>query len=287
MTLRRLTLTDIDPHWADGENPRWRLGTALGQPGGMAVPVAEIFVHHTVSADTGDVVRDVAGPCDTDQRNFGKLSYSWNVHLSTATVVEVEGTHRGAHTINNAQQSLNGISFGFGVIGNFHPTALNPPPRRPTDSDIEIIAEAIVEMVVTPGLVIPEFVIKGHRDAPYATACCGDWLYERLPDIRAAVERLSTTTPRKVDKVNALITGDNDPAHTWYLTDYVNASPLPGGTPANEALRTEIIAEVLHDVVQSGGIFARDPSSEQDQGNGRLVGSKPLIRTQALVDALK
>lgn len=185
MTFRSLTLDDIDPNWqASG---RWRRGQALGTPGGMAVPVFRIFVHHTVSADTGDVAADVAGPCDTDQANFGKVSYSWNIHESTNSVIEVEGTCRGAHTINNKRESLNGVSFGFGVIGNFHPSQAVPAPREPSQRLLELIAEAIVEKAVKPGYTAPGFTIEGHRDAPYATACCGDSLYVKLPIIRALV----------------------------------------------------------------------------------------------------
>lgn len=199
MTFALLTLDDIDPNWAREPNPRWRVGAALGTAGGMAVPVSRIFVHHTVSADTGDVIADVAGPCDTDQRNFGKVSYSWNIHESTNSVVEVEGTHRGAHTINNAQQSLNGISFGFGVIGNFHPSAPNPAPREPSDALLALIAEAIRTLVVDQGLAAPGYTIEGHRDAPYATACCGDSLYAKLPIIRALVSSPPTPPPLEDD----------------------------------------------------------------------------------------
>lgn len=279
MTFRLLTLDDIDPHWADGPNPRWRRGAALGEPGGMTVPVAEVFVHHTVSPDSGDVVADVAGPCDTDQRNFTKVSYSWNIHPSTSSVIEVEGTHRGAHTINNAQQSLNGISFGFGVIGNFHAAQPVPTPRVPTDADIELIAETIVEMVVKPGLVVPDFVIKGHRDAPYATACCGDSLYARLPDIRAAVKRLSTI--RKVDKMLALVTGDNDPQGNWYLTDYLHRWHIP----SDPGQRDEVLAEIATSTAANGVVFERDASAEH-VANGRIIGSRPVVRTQVLIDSL-
>lgn len=181
--FRSLTLDDIDPNWRAG---RWRQGAPLGTPGGMTVPVTQIFVHHTVSADTGDVVADVAGPCDTDQHNFGKVSYSWNIHESTNSVIEVEGTHRGAHTINNAQQSLNGISFGFGIIGNFHPSAPNPTPREPSDALLRLIADAIIEKAIKPGYAAPDVPIFGHRDV-YATACCGDSLYAKLPAIRTLV----------------------------------------------------------------------------------------------------
>lgn len=277
--FRLLTLDDIDPHWADGDNPRWRVGAALDEPGGMTVPVDEIFIHHTVSADTGNVIPDVAGPCDTDQRNFGKVSYSWNIHESTNTVIEVEGTHRGAHTINNAKQSLNGISFGFGVIGNFHPTAPNPPTRAPSDALIELIAEAIVALVVKPGLTNPGFKIKGHRDAPYATACCGDLLYARLPDIRTAVARF--TAPRKVDKMLALVQGDNDPQGNWWITDYIHKWHVP----SDPAQRDETLAEIATSSAAQGVPFERDKSAEQ-LVKDRIVGSKPVKRTQALVDAL-
>lgn len=207
MTFRSLTLDDIDPNWRAG---RWRQGAALGEAGGMVVPVSRIFIHHTVSADTGDVVADVSGPCDTDQRNFGKVSYSWNIHESTNSVIEVEGTHRGAHTINNAQQSLNGISFGFGVIGNFHSSAPNPTPREPSDALLHLIAEAIIDRVVKLGYAAPGFTIEGHRDAPYATACCGDWLYAKLPVIRALVSSPAPVKPPRnpEDPVNTVVKPD-------------------------------------------------------------------------------
>lgn len=210
MTFKSLDLFDIDPDWqASG---RWRQGAALGTPGGMVLPVQTIFVHHTVSPDTGDVVADVAGPCDTDQRNFSKVSYSWNVHESTGSVIEVEGTHRGAHTINNAQQSLNGIAFGFGLIGNFHSGQPTPTPRPPSDLLIVLTAEAIVEKAIKPGYAAPDVPIAGHRDAPYATACCGDMLYARLPDIRAEVARLVAQPPTEDDVAKATyVMRDNSP----------------------------------------------------------------------------
>lgn len=188
--LRVLHLDDVDPNWqASG---RWRLGAGPGEPGAMILPAETVYLHHTVTADTGDVAADVAKVCDIDQGRFGKASYSWNIHESSYSWIEVEGVHRGAHTINNANQSLNGISFGLGVIGNFHPAANVPPPRQASDRLIHLVAEGIIELLVKPGLVVPNFTIdlasdlKGHRDV-YATACCGDWLYARLPEIRALV----------------------------------------------------------------------------------------------------
>jgi hypothetical protein len=199
-----LSLDQIDPNWAAG---RWRLGADPGEPGGMSLPVALVFLHHTVTADTGDVIADVAKVCDIDQARFGKASYSWNIHEASYSWVEVEGQHRGAHTINNAQQSLNGVSFGLGVVGNFHPTANVPPPRPASDRLVHLIAEGIIEFLVKPGLVVPDFQLrigddlKAHRDAPYATACCGDWLYARLPEIRDLVAH--PPPPPEVDMPSA------------------------------------------------------------------------------------
>lgn len=180
-----LTLDDLDPTWR--QTGRWRLGAGPGQPGAMALPVDTVHLHHTVTADTGDVIADACKVCDIDQGRFGKLSYSWMAHESSYSWIEVEGNHRGAHTINNANQSLNGVSFGVAAIGNFQPTANIPPPRPASDRLVHLLAEGIVEHVVTPGgLVVAGFRIDAHRDV-YATACDGQSLYERTQEIRDLV----------------------------------------------------------------------------------------------------
>lgn len=173
---RLITLGELDRLWSG----RWNLGTA------MRLPVPTIHIHHTVTADTGDPIADGRKVHDIDQSRFGKISYSWLVHESSGSWIEGQTVHRGAHTINNAGQSLNGVSFGVGVIGNFHPAAPIPPPREASDALLELIAAGIREFIVDPGLVSPGFVIDAHRDV-FATACCGDSLYDRLPVIRALV----------------------------------------------------------------------------------------------------
>lgn len=173
---RLITLRELDADWSG----RWNLGSA------MQLPVPTIHIHHTVTEDTGDPIADACKVHDIDQGRFGKISYSWLVHESSGTWIEGETVHRGAHTINNANQSLNGISFGVGVIGNFHPSAPIPPPRPASDALIALIAKGILEFIVAPGHVSPGFVVDGHRDV-YATACCGDSLYDRLPVIRTLI----------------------------------------------------------------------------------------------------
>jgi hypothetical protein len=172
MTPRLYSLDEVDPNWAS----RWTLGQS------MVLPVPTVYLHHTVTVPTHDVLRDAAAVNDIDQQRFGKISYSWNVHGLTGEWFEAETTHRGAHTINNANQSLNGISFGVGVIGNFHPNVPGVPTNDVTEALLDSIAEGI-DAFVLPHLTDP-FHLFGHRDV-YSTACCGDLLYSRLDDIRA------------------------------------------------------------------------------------------------------
>lgn len=185
---RLITLGELDRTWQG----RWNIGQA------MVLPVPTIHIHHTVTEQTDDPAADARTVHDIDQGRFGKISYSWLVHESSGSWIEGETVHRGAHTINNANQSLNGISFGIGVIGNFHPAAPIPPPREATDALCELIAVGIREFIVGPGLVSAGFVIDGHRDV-YATACCGDNLYDRLPVIRALVSSPTPPTPTEND----------------------------------------------------------------------------------------
>jgi hypothetical protein len=53
-----------------------------------------------------------------------------------------------------------------------------------------MVAETIRTRIVDAGLAVVGFTIDGHRDV-YATACCGDSLYARLPDIRELVAQPS------------------------------------------------------------------------------------------------
>lgn len=172
MTPKLYTLEDVDPDWSQ----RWRLGAE------MSLPVGDVFLHHTVTVPSSDVLGDAAKVNDIDQGRFGKISYSWNVHALTGDWIEAETTHRGAHTINNANQSLNGISLGIGIIGNFQPDVPGVRTITPSDAMIESIAEGI-DAFVRPHLT-DDFRLRCHRDV-YATACDGDLLYARTDDIRA------------------------------------------------------------------------------------------------------
>lgn len=183
-------LSTVDPSWPG--NGRWRLGQAQGEPGAMVLPVETVFVHHTFSVVQADWRRSIGDPCDFDQRRFGKVSYSHMLDLASRILCEVEGTHRGAHTIDSQGRSLNGVSFGLAVVGNFTSDNNEIPQTPLTDDDVACIAEAITTAYVTPGLVTPDFRILGHHDSGNATACPGDRLYARLDDVRALVQHPTT-----------------------------------------------------------------------------------------------
>lgn len=231
--VQLLTLDDIDPQWR--QTGRWRLGAALGTPGGMTVPVDTVFLHHTVSLDTGDVQRDVAQPCDYDQRKFGKVSYSWNVHESSGSIVEVEGTHRGAHTIDNRNNSFNGVAFGVGVIGNFQTNVAGVRTTTPSPQLVRLIADGIRAVIVDAGLVHDGWQLLSHS-AVFSTACCGDLLRPLIPEIRRLVDAAPSPTPEPptptpiqedepmlwlVQIPRDLAVDDNE-ANAWQWTDLVS-----------------------------------------------------------------
>lgn len=209
MLQQVVDLTAVDPNGFP--SGRWRLGQGQGEPGAMVLPVDRVFVHHTFSTVYDDWRRSVSEPCDYDQRTFGKVSYSHMLHLPSAILVECEGTHRGAHTIDGQGRSLNGVSFGLAVIGNFTSDRDDVPQTPLSDDDVANIGEAIHAAYVLPGLVVPDFQILGHHDSGNATACPGDRLYDRLPDVRAAVAGSGGGTGTGPS-------GPTDPPLDWYVT---------------------------------------------------------------------
>lgn len=208
MLQATVDLSTVDPGWPG--NGRWRLGQGQGEPGAMVLPVDRVFVHHTFSTVESDWRRSIGNPCDYDQRTFGKVSYSHMLELASRILCECEGTHRGAHTIDGQGHSLNGVSFGLAVVGNFSSPNDELPQTPLGDDDVAMIAEAIRTAYVDPGLVTPDFQILGHHDSGNATRCPGDRLYDRLPDIRQLVAG-SSPAPVSGD------TGPSDPPLEWYV----------------------------------------------------------------------
>ena len=72
-------------------------------------------------------------------------------------------------------------SVGVNIVGNFE-------TNEPTAAQIEAAERLVAVLCRLYGLVPSGDTIKGHRDFN-ATACPGENLYERLPDVIAGVQR--------------------------------------------------------------------------------------------------
>jgi hypothetical protein len=143
------------------------------------LPVSVIYIHHTVTNPTNDPNRDMQGIEQIDIGRFGVPSYSWVFHPS-GVALEGMSNHRGAHTVNNANQSQNNISFGLSFIGNFQ-------NDQPTQEAINACGEVIRDVIKPTGWLRPNWEIKGHRDV-FATACPGNNLYPRIGEIKAIAD---------------------------------------------------------------------------------------------------
>lgn len=143
------------------------------------LPVSTVYIHHTVTMPSPDPAVDMRNIEAIDIARFGVPSYSWVIHPS-GVVLDGMTVHRGAHTINNANQSQNDISFGVSFIGNFE-------NDQPTDAALHACGD-LLRSLEQRQLVRDGWVLKGHRDV-YATACPGAHLYPRLGDIRALVDQ--------------------------------------------------------------------------------------------------
>lgn len=169
------------------------------------LPVATVYVHHSVTVPTADADADMRGIENIDIGRFGVPSYSWVIHPD-GIVLEGMGTHRGAHTINNARQSQNDIAFGVCFIGNFD-------NEQPTDAALRAGRE-LLGYLDDHSLLAAGWELRGHRDV-YATACPGRNLYPRIQELRDAHVR---PAPLEDDDMQWLIKVADDPA-IW-LTDF-------------------------------------------------------------------
>lgn len=112
-------------------------------------------------------------------------------HQSGAvTIMEGRGAARSAAT-----KDRNETTEAYCLMGNFHPgTSYSVVPN---EREIEAAAWGIAWMIEL-GWSARDTIINGHRDNPAhpnATSCPGNWLYARLPDIRARVVQILNPLP--------------------------------------------------------------------------------------------
>jgi hypothetical protein len=182
--------------------------------------VKAAFVHHTVSLNDyspEEAPSIVLAICRYHRNSNGWDDVGYNFLVDKYGRI-YEGRAGGVdRAVMGAQaQGFNAQSTGISVIGNHQPTRSNPA-APPTEQTIDAISRLIrwklpvhgqpttgrVQLTsagggsnrYAAGTVVTLPRIVGHRDGNH-TACPGDLLYDRLPDIRARVGDVQTSAPQ-------------------------------------------------------------------------------------------
>lgn len=157
--------------------PRGVWGHAIGHGWIRLLPVSVVYVHHSVGAAPSPnaseeveaaVMRSLDGTAHG--RGFQGFSYNYAVAPSGRA-----WTGRGRH-VGAQNDGENSSSIGIVVMGNYQ---IDPATDRIVEGVAKLIAELKERGAIKRGVTI----IRGHRDSD-ATACPGNKLYARLPDIR-------------------------------------------------------------------------------------------------------
>ena len=159
----------------------------------------ETFVHHTAGnpgalKDPRQAMRELQSL--SHAKGYATVAYDAVQHHSAdgkVTIMEGRGAARSAATKDRNEEGE-----AFCLMGYFHPgSSLSAVPK---DREIEGAAWGIAWMI-EQGWSAADTKILGHRDNPRhpgATACPGDYLYARLPEIRSRVAEIlkpSAPTP--------------------------------------------------------------------------------------------
>jgi N-acetylmuramoyl-L-alanine amidase len=182
--------------------------------------VKAAFVHHTVSLNDyspEEAPSIVLAICRYHRNSNGWDDVGYNFLVDRYGRI-YEGRAGGIdRAVMGAQaQGFNAQSTGISVIGNHQPTRSNPaaPPTeqtidavsrlikwklplhgQPTTGSVQLTSAGGGSNRFAPGTVVTLQRIVGHRDGNH-TACPGDLLYNRLPDIRARVGDAQTSAPQ-------------------------------------------------------------------------------------------
>jgi hypothetical protein len=194
----------------------WGADEGLRKPGRTFNRVQKLFVHHTAGAATADGASDVRAIYAYHTQTNGWDDIGYNFLIDSAGRLyegrwardyadgEVHsGEDPGGRGVVGAHVGgLNAGSMGVSLIGNFQGAG---PSAQATSTLVEFLAWKADRYGLDP-MGAATYVnpstghkatfpnIAGHRDAD-ATACPGQELYSRLPDIRSLVEaRIAQTS---------------------------------------------------------------------------------------------
>ena len=159
----------------------WGATAPLGPA--MRLPVAELWLHHSVSQLTDDPHADMRAIERIGVQRFGRYSYSWAYHPIARVLMEGAGNTVGAHTAGR-----NSTSLGLVLIGNYDTRPL-------TDDNIADLRWIIAWLIGGNRLRPGTYPTGGHRDLK-ATACPGALAYQRIADLRTPSTTPTPTPPR-------------------------------------------------------------------------------------------
>lgn len=219
----------------------------------------ECYVHHTA----GNVLTDAAATFRMlnsfaqNTKGYSALDYDILVHRNPVTGLVTIGEGRGKW-LSAATLDRNELGEAIVLCGYFHPGSTLS--RQPHVDELEGIAKGIVWGMQQEWISYTTTIL-GHRDNPAhpnATACPGDYLYDKLPWIRARVAELLTPPPPPVPAP----TPNPDP-------------PLPLGA---EEMRVVIASDAVGTYWVGNGI-TRFPISSMAVFSNYVVlgGSKALV----------
>ena len=171
----------------------WGATAPTGPP--MRLPVAELWLHHSVTQLTDDPHKDMKVIERIGVQRFGRFSYSWAYHARARVLLEGAGNTVGAHTAGR-----NSTSLGLVLIGNFEELDL-------TDDNVADLRWSIAWLIAGNRLKAGTYPTGGHRDLKQ-TACPGGRAYARIDDIRRQVSPQVSPPEDDVKNYTVLIIKD-------------------------------------------------------------------------------
>ncbi|MEU8804110.1 MULTISPECIES: peptidoglycan recognition family protein [unclassified Spirillospora] len=175
-----------------------------------------IVVHHTASANSTDYSLEHAFALSRSIQNFHMDGNGWSDTGQQLTI------SRGGHLMEGRNRSLAAVNAGDHVVGahtlnhNSHTIGIENEgiymTQGPTGPLWDKLVATCAWLCDTYGL-DPHAAIVGHRDYN-ATACPGDVLYARLPELRNEVAG-SLGARRVAQSSPAVPSGLRGPRHTF------------------------------------------------------------------------
>jgi peptidoglycan hydrolase-like protein with peptidoglycan-binding domain len=187
------------------------------------------FVHHTVSANNytaSDVPAMIRGIYAYHAQTLGWGDIGYNFLVDRFDRIW-EGRYGGMDKLVIGGHTLgyNTVGMGVSAIGNFDVASV---PQAMTDAYKRIFAwKFSLAGIPATGTVIANGKslqrITGHRDV-YPTACPGQYLYAKIPEIRAGAAALMSAPARPPAPAPPVVT---PPVGPWAMTRY---TPYKGVT---------------------------------------------------------